>query len=359
MAGSDRKITLAPVGLAILLMAGHHGRRSSFVRRGIRRQQADHAERTDHQDALVESARLGLRRRERHGRQGRELGVRDRAAPTRCTGAAGRRKTCRSAKSSRSRGSARGTDRTTSTPRISSCPAAASCSRDHRVRDRPASPRRNHRAGPRWTPVPPSRRTRMPAFVVSEHCWDARSWLRCCSRRRRRRDRRPSPPARHLPRTADGKPDLGGIWQVRNTAASDLLAHAARLHMPAGKAVVAGNEIPYQPGGGEEERELPAPRRPPIRWRSASCPACRGSCIWISRSRSSRRREQIAITFEWSQRPPARSTRTARRTPTASTSGWATRAAAGKATRWSSTSRTTTTRPGSTWPAIFTARRCK
>ena len=30
--------------------------------------------------------------------------------------------------------------------------------------------------------------------------------------------------------------------------------------------------------------------RPPIRWRSASCRACRGSCISISRSRSSRRR---------------------------------------------------------------------
>ena len=51
----------------------------------------------------------------------------------------------------------------------------------------------------------------------------------------------------NLPRTADGKPDLGGIWQVRNTAASDLLAHAARLHMPAGHAVVADNDIPYQP----------------------------------------------------------------------------------------------------------------
>jgi hypothetical protein len=57
-----------------------------------------------------------------------------------------------------------------------------------------------------------------------------------------------APPAgAKLPRTADGKPDLGGIWQVHNTAASDLLAHAAKLHMPAGTAVVAGNEIPYQP----------------------------------------------------------------------------------------------------------------
>jgi len=56
-----------------------------------------------------------------------------------------------------------------------------------------------------------------------------------------------TPQRANLPRTADGKPDLSGIWQVRNQAASDLLDHAAKLHMPAGRAVVAGNEIPYQP----------------------------------------------------------------------------------------------------------------
>ena len=56
-----------------------------------------------------------------------------------------------------------------------------------------------------------------------------------------------SAPRANLPRTADGKPDLGGIWQVRNAAAFDLQDHAAKLHMPAGRAVVEGNEIPYQP----------------------------------------------------------------------------------------------------------------
>src|SRR4030095_16278625 len=42
------------------------------------------------------------------------------------------------------------------------------------------------------------------------------------------------PAGAKLPRTADGRPDLGGIWQVRNTAGSDLLAHTARLLMPPG-----------------------------------------------------------------------------------------------------------------------------
>src|SRR5262245_66493218 len=49
-----------------------------------------------------------------------------------------------------------------------------------------------------------------------------------------------------LPRTADGKPSLQGIWQVRNRASYDLQDHAARHGMPAEAGVVEGGEIPYQ-----------------------------------------------------------------------------------------------------------------
>ena len=49
-----------------------------------------------------------------------------------------------------------------------------------------------------------------------------------------------------VPRTADGKPDLSGIWQVMNTANWDLLDHHAQPDVPAGPGVVEGNEIPYQ-----------------------------------------------------------------------------------------------------------------
>lgn len=57
------------------------------------------------------------------------------------------------------------------------------------------------------------------------------------------------------PRTADGKPNLQGIWQVLNTAAWDLQDHPAELGVPAGQGVVAGNEIPYQPAALAKKRE--------------------------------------------------------------------------------------------------------
>ena len=93
------------------------------------------------------------------------------------------------------------------------------------------------------------------------------------------------------PRTADGKPDLNGIWQALNTANFDLQAHPARPALsllpapprggvpglvratpvalpdpavrafgavggvPAGEGVVVGDEIPYQPWALAKKQE--------------------------------------------------------------------------------------------------------
>jgi hypothetical protein len=58
-----------------------------------------------------------------------------------------------------------------------------------------------------------------------------------------------------LPRTTDGKPNFQGIWQVRSGAAYDLQDHAARAGMPAGKSVVEGGAIPYQPAAAAKKQQ--------------------------------------------------------------------------------------------------------
>ncbi len=65
----------------------------------------------------------------------------------------------------------------------------------------------------------------------------------------------PAPHQLPLPRTADGKPDFQGIWQASSTAAADLQDHVASLHMLAGRSVVAGGEIPYQPWAAKQKAE--------------------------------------------------------------------------------------------------------
>jgi hypothetical protein len=61
--------------------------------------------------------------------------------------------------------------------------------------------------------------------------------------------------AADLRRTADGKPDLSGVWQAFGPADQDLEAHAARKDSPAHLGVVEGGEIPYQPWALAKKKE--------------------------------------------------------------------------------------------------------
>jgi hypothetical protein len=80
------------------------------------------------------------------------------------------------------------------------------------------------------------------------------------------------------PRTADGKPDLNGIWQALNTAHWNLEGHPARSGpvvslgalgaIPGGLGVVEGGEIPYRPAAlarRNENGENSLQRDPAIR----------------------------------------------------------------------------------------------
>ena len=71
--------------------------------------------------------------------------------------------------------------------------------------------------------------------------------------------------AYRAPRTADGTPDLNGIWQTLNTASWDIEAHAAAPGViqalgasgatPGGLGVVEGGELPYRPEARAKKAE--------------------------------------------------------------------------------------------------------
>ncbi|WP_298174193.1 hypothetical protein [Novosphingobium sp.] len=50
-----------------------------------------------------------------------------------------------------------------------------------------------------------------------------------------------------IPRTAEGKPDFSGIWQVLGEAEYDLEPHTGRRDAPPGPGVVVSGTIPYRP----------------------------------------------------------------------------------------------------------------
>jgi len=82
---------------------------------------------------------------------------------------------------------------------------------------------------------------------------------------------RPAAPAAYrAPRTADGKPNLNGIWQAMNTANWDIEAHSAQPSpikdlgatgaIPGGAGIVEGGTIPYLPDALKKKKENQANR---------------------------------------------------------------------------------------------------
>ena len=72
----------------------------------------------------------------------------------------------------------------------------------------------------------------------------------------------PARQAAPLPRTADGKPDLSGIWEVLSKADYNIEPHSASRLAPASAGIVEGGELPYKPGMVEKRKANVAARAP-------------------------------------------------------------------------------------------------
>jgi hypothetical protein len=107
--------------------------------------------------------------------------------------------------------------------------------------------------------------------------------------------------AKTLPRTPDGKPNFQGIWQVRSRAAYDLQDHAARAGMPAGKGVVEGGEIPYQPAAAAKKLENYKNRQTSDPLANCYLPGIPRIMYLEFPFHIFQTRDHIAMTFEWSQ----------------------------------------------------------
>jgi hypothetical protein len=107
--------------------------------------------------------------------------------------------------------------------------------------------------------------------------------------------------AQTLPRTADGKPNLQGIWQVRSRASYDLQDHAAKHGMPAGKGVVEGGTIPYQPWAAAKKLENFANRRTADPLVKCFLPGVPRIMYMEFPFQIFQTGEHVAMTFEWSQ----------------------------------------------------------
>lgn len=104
-----------------------------------------------------------------------------------------------------------------------------------------------------------------------------------------------------IPRTQDGKPNLQGIWQVRNRAAYGLEDHHARHGMPPGRSVVEGGTIPYQPWAAAKRDENFANRQTADPLAKCYMPGVPRIMYLEHPFQIFQTPEHVAMTFEWSQ----------------------------------------------------------
>jgi hypothetical protein len=96
-------------------------------------------------------------------------------------------------------------------------------------------------------------------------------------------------PLQEIPRTADGKPNLQGIWQAHNQAANDV------------QSVVAGGQIPYQPSAASKKQQNRASQKTADPLEKCYMPGVPRIMYLNYPFQIFQTRDHVAITFEWSQ----------------------------------------------------------
>jgi hypothetical protein len=112
---------------------------------------------------------------------------------------------------------------------------------------------------------------------------------------------RPAAQGSTIPRMPDGRPNFQGIWQVRNRASYDLQDHVARLGEPAGRGVVVGGEIPYQPWAAKKKAENFANRATADPLAQCYMPGVPRIMYMEWPFQIFQTREHVTMTFEWTQ----------------------------------------------------------
>jgi hypothetical protein len=102
-----------------------------------------------------------------------------------------------------------------------------------------------------------------------------------------------------IPRAANGRPDLQGIWKVRSRAAYNLEDHSPRFGMPAGLSVVEGGTIPYLPAAAKKRAENFATRAKSDPLNECYMPGVPRIMYMEHPFQIFQTPEEIAITFEW------------------------------------------------------------
>jgi hypothetical protein len=107
--------------------------------------------------------------------------------------------------------------------------------------------------------------------------------------------------AQDIPRTAEGKPDLQGIWKAQASATQGLETAAANGDIQAGLALVTGGSIPYQDSAAQQRQSNFTSRLADDPLNNCFLPSVPRIMALDYPYQIFQTDDQVAMTFQWSQ----------------------------------------------------------